>query len=606
MKKSPKTKTSHITEVLPLKHLMKLCKSHKGYHAAEEKFLSLTEDYVSNLDSISTKYIKRSEVLSFLSAIPTYHKYKNLVALRDKASGDEKKLLARKATAMWKEEPLSGYKQQRALFEKFRQDPKNENDLIRVKNKAINKKLYDDHSLEIDPDDARWVMPIDEAFREISFILVRSPSFPDPLKANDMNTLLSERYFGLSTPMLELYLKACNFGYEEFLNDPDFQFTQTQQSQKSQEGEDSDSDCAEFGNEVDLELSQLTSSDQLPIRSSEMVARRKESADMVPEAPLQDKKGDAVGTMSTQEAEFTDDDNEDPSKSSVKSSVKEFTDDEEDQASNPSEERVDIEKIEMTPSKNKKSTSRLKLPRGKKGKGSNSSPEDSSSRHINAASTSQEKGNSSNHAKETSGSGGGGKKRESHSSSENNLNNGRIPRKENINKGMTEVVDEPLSLSTLGTLRKMHSVVFDLFVTSVHFDSNKVPKADQLPEPFKVKHFNYTFLICDLGTQKCWFYHLGIDKKTLLLSIMERLEEIFGNDGWPQFVSYFNYGKTFNLRRYTLRRDGVLSFDSQLKTIENEVDNNFYQVKVCFLYQIEIEILNYFATISHIKFSIAT
>ena len=105
-----------------------------------------------------------------------------------------------------------------------------------------------------------------------------------------------------------------------------------------------------------------------------------------------------------------------------------------------------------------------------------------------------------------------------------------------------EVIDEPLSLSTLGTLREMNSVVLDMFVSKFHFNSESEPNAAQLPVPFKMHHYNYTLLICDLGTQKCWFKYLGNKKETLQFSTVEKLEEVFIDDGWPQFVSYFNYG----------------------------------------------------------------
>lgn len=561
-----KTMTRNSEPSITARQLTALMVNQNAFMEAEEAYNLSVDKFIQDMQSKSYKsykYMFSSQVAQYHESYPKYLEYKELDDKRKESviAKDEAmyKMYNRKCTEIWKDPLLVDYTNSRKTFEKYRPDPDEEGGLLRLTPSALKSGLYDDHSKVIQPQHRLVLITIEKSFTALAQCVLQYSDKHSFFKPKILTQLISREHFGISQQIVAIFIACCVGSY---------------QKNKVQPIEDVPGASTEEEEEKDIfESTDEEEEASLPIRSS-----YRKAPEAVPEPSLRPVE-ENNDLLSTQEAEFTDsnsgvdsESDEDfvqrPPKSvsanrkKNKSSTLKRKDSKKKSSNN--KRRVHFEEASAIPSSSKEDDADILVEEIE-------SPCDSNSE--NGSTNQGNNGQISDSGKQNVGSSGnhqgsednnqGDQNREKSGDKSSDQNNSSDP-----NQNQCE--DGAASLVIPAPAKNNYSVILDLFLLDF-LHPGKEGKTEQI----------FTLMIMDIGSTKCWFKHVGSKKENLFLNISKKIIEIFGDDGIPQFVSYFNSGKHFNLNRYLpSNKDGLLEFKSGLGQYQNEKDIYMFLVKV--------------------------
>ena len=157
----------------------------------------------------------------------------------------------------------------------------------------------------------------------------------------------------------------------------------------------------------------------------------------------------------------------------------------------------------------------------------------------------------------------------------------------------TETTDDPDTyLQSLGRNLPFHSILLHVFCETMSCD---VPTLSDTSK--KSRHNQFVLMVMDLATGFCWFYDIG-NKKSFIYLVMERLNSLFGAEGYPHSVSYLNCALGFNEDRYKTMENGDIKFDHRTNygdtySKEMKFTSNQFLVGVSNLLLISLKIRNH-------------
>lgn len=116
-------------------------------------------------------------------------------------------------------------------------------------------------------------------------------------------------------------------------------------------------------------------------------------------------------------------------------------------------------------------------------------------------------------------------------------------------------------IKSLGNNVKFHSIALYMFCVDAKYGGKKtIPK--NLQRKLEIQT-TFVLMVIDLATAFCWFEDCGHVPNNAYL-VMEKLGRIFGIEGYPSTISYFDSGRSFNEERYY--QIGETTFDYDFNT----------------------------------------